>query len=55
MGINYGKMSAILWKAVQETLNTVEHLQSSVFELQEELEELKKRKANAKSKAKAEK
>ena len=39
MGINYGKMSAILWKALQETLTKVEHLEASVNELQEELKE----------------
>ena len=42
MGINYGKMSAILWKALQETLTKVEHLEASVYELQEELKDKKK-------------
>ena len=63
MGINYGKMSAILWKALQETLTKVEHLEASVYELQEELKELKgkgkgekaKPKAKSKSKSKPEK
>ena len=67
MGINYGKMSAILWTALQETLTKVEHLESSVYELQEELKDSKKQlsrsesslgqspkpKAKAKSKSKA--
>ena len=53
MGINYGKMSAILWKALQETLTKVEHLESSVYELQEELKEYKKPTPKSKAKAKA--
>ena len=53
MGINYGKMSAILWKCCQELLTKVEHLESSVYELQEELKEYKKPKAKSKAKAKS--
>ena len=53
MGINYGKMSAILWKALQETLIKVEHLESSVYELQEQLKEYKKPTPKSKAKAKA--
>ena len=52
LGINYGKMTAVLTKALQETLNKVEHLESSVYELQEEIKELKGKKAT-KPKAKA--
>ena len=60
LGINYGKMTAVLIKALQETLNKVVHLESSVYELQEEIKELKgkkttKPKAKAKSKTKVEK
>ena len=60
LSVNYGKMTAVLMKALQETLNKVEHLESSVYELQEEIKELKgkkttKPKAKAKSKTKAEK
>ena len=36
LGVNYGKMTAVLIKALQETLTKVEHLESSVYELQEE-------------------
>ena len=54
LSIKYMKLSVVLWGAVQETLTKVEHLESSVYELQEELKEVKKPKAKAKSKAKAE-
>ena len=57
LSINYMKLSVVLWKCCQETLAKVEHLESSVYELQEQLKEYKKpkakSKANAKSKAKA--
>ena len=53
LGVNYGKMTAVLIKALQETLTKVEHLESSVYELQEELKEYKKPKPKAKSKSKA--
>ena len=46
-------MTAVLIKALQETLTKVEHLESSVYELQEELKEYKKPKAKAKAKAKS--
>ena len=60
LGINYGKMTAVLTKALQETLNKVEHLEASMYEMMEEIKELKgkkttKPKAKAKSQAKAEK
>ena len=53
LGVNYGKMTAVLIKALQETLNKVEHLEASVYELQEELKEYKKPKAKAKAKSKS--
>ena len=40
-------------KALQETMNKVEHLEASVYELQEELKEYKKPKAKAKAKSKS--
>ena len=52
LSINYMKINLILWGALQETLNKVEHLESSVYELQEEIKEIKG-KGKAKSKAKA--
>ena len=60
LGINYGKMTAVLTKALQETLNKVEHLEASMYEMMEEIKELKgkkttKPKAKAKSKVKSEK
>ena len=42
------KLSVVLWRALQETLNKVEHLEGSVYELQEELKDLEKPKAKAK-------
>ena len=57
MGINYGKMSAILWKCCQEQQSKIEHLEASMYEMMEDIKELKgkKPKAKAKSKTKAEK
>ena len=57
LSINYMKLSVVLWGALQETLTKVEHLEASVYELQEELKDKKKTtpksKAKAKSKSKA--
>ena len=53
LGVNYGKMTAVLMKALQETMNKVEHLESSVYELQEKIKEYKKPKPKAKAKSKA--
>ena len=50
--INYMKLPVILWKALQESISKIEHLESSVYELQEEIKEMKKPKAKAKSKSK---
>ena len=36
LSINYMKLSVVLWGALQETLTKVEHLEASVYELQEE-------------------
>ena len=52
LSINYMKLSVVLWKALQETLTKVEHLESSVYELQEELKDGKKPKPKPKSKSK---
>ena len=41
LSINYMKLSVVLWGALQETLTKVEHLESSVYELQEALKDLK--------------
>ena len=60
LSINYMKLSVVLWKCCQEQQSKIEHLESSVYELQEDIKELKgkkttKPKAKAKSKAKVEK
>ena len=47
------KLSLVLWGALQETLNKVEHLEASVYELQEQLKDNKKPKAKAKAKSKS--
>ena len=53
MGINYGKMSAILWKCCQEQQSKIEHLEASMYEMMEEIKQLKNPKPKAKAKAKA--
>ena len=60
LNINYMKLSVVLWGALQETLTKVEHLEASMYEMMEDIKELKgkkttKPKAKAKSKTKAEK
>ena len=49
LSINYMKLSVVLWGALQETLNKVEHLEASVYELQEELKEYKKQLSHSES------
>ena len=51
LSINYMKLSVVLWGALQETLTKVEHLEASVYELQEVLKDSKKPKSKAKAKA----
>ena len=53
LSINYMKLSVVLWGALQETLTKVEHLEASVYELQEELKDKKKSTPKSKAKAKA--
>ena len=53
LSVNYGKMTAVLMKALQETMNKVEHLESRLFEVEDELREYKKPKPKAKAKSKA--
>ena len=63
LSINYMKLSVVLWGALQETLTKVEHLESRLFEAEDEIKELKgkgngekpKPKAKSKSKSKPEK
>ena len=50
---NYMKLSLILWKSLQEEMSKREHIESSVYELQEAVRELKgKGKAKPKAKSK---
>ena len=57
LSINYMKTSLILWKALQESISQISHLEASVYELQEAVKELKGKgkapKAKAKAKAKS--
>ena len=47
------KLSVILWKSLQEEMSKREHIEASVYELQEAVKELKgKGKAKAKAKSK---
>ena len=59
LSIDYMKLSVVLWGCCQEQQSKIEHLEASVYEMMEDLKELKgkkttKPKAKAKSKAKAE-
>ena len=62
MGLNYGKMSAILGKCCQEQQSKMEHLESRLFELKDIVKDMRgkgkgetKPKSKAKSKEKSEK
>ena len=53
MGLDYGKMSSILWKALQEQMEIISKLESRLFEAEDEIKALKgKGKAKPKSKTK---
>ena len=52
MGLDHGKMSAILWKALQEEMAKTEYLESKLFETIARVEALEKPKAKAKAKSK---
>ena len=54
MGINYGKMSAILWKCCQEQQSKIEHLEARLSEIEDIIKEMRgKGKGEAKPKAKS--
>ena len=57
LSINYMKLSVVLWGCCQEQQSKIEHLEASIYEMMEDIKELKgkKPKAKAKSKTKAEK
>ena len=53
-GMDYTKMGVITWKCCQEQQSKIEHLEATMFEMMEEIKELKgKAKAKPKVKAKA--
>ena len=51
--LDYGKMSSILWKALQEEMTKTEYLESKLFETIARVEALEKSKPKAKSKSKS--
>ena len=54
MGLDYGKMSAILWKCCQEQQSKIEHLEVRLSEMEDILKEMRgKGKGEAKPKAKS--
>ena len=60
LSINYMKLSVVLWKCCQEQQSKIEHLEASIYEMMEDIKELKgkkttKPKAKPKSKTKVEK
>ena len=60
LSINFMKLSVVLWKCCQEQQSKIEHLEASMYEMMEDIKELKgkkstKPKAKAKSKTKVEK
>ena len=51
--LNYVKLNTLLWGCVQQQQSTIEHLEATMFEMMEEIKELKvKGKAKAKAKSK---
>ena len=54
IGLDYGKMSAVLWKRCQEQQNKIEHLEARLFELEDIVKEMRgKGKGEEKPKAKS--
>ena len=53
MGIDYGKMSAILWKALQEEMAKTQYLESKISETIARVEALEKSTPKSKAKAKS--
>ena len=53
LSINYMKINLLLWGCCQEQQSKIEHLESSVYELQEELKDLKGKGKGEKPKPKA--
>ena len=45
-------MTAVLMKALQESMSKIEHLEARLFEFEDIIKDLKKPKAKAKAKAK---
>ena len=43
LSIDYMKLSLVLWGCCQEQQSKIEHLEASMYEMMEEIKELKKR------------
>ena len=53
LSINYMKLSVVLWGALQETMNKVEHLESRLFELEDIVKEMRGKGKDEKPKPKS--
>ena len=55
LSINYMKLSVVLWGCCQEQQSKIEHLEASMYEMMEDIKDLKKPKPKSKPKSKPEK
>ena len=53
LNMNYIKINVLLWKCCQGLINKVEHLEAKIFEMMNDIDELKKGKPTAKAKSKS--
>ena len=51
--LNYVKLSSVLWGCVKEQQTKIEHLEATMFEMMEEIKEMKKPKPKPKPKKKS--
>ena len=52
LNMNYIKINVLLWKALQEEIHRREQIESKLFEMMNDIEELKKNKPKPKAKSK---
>ena len=53
LNMNYIKINVLLWKALQEEIHRREQIESELFEMMNDIEELKKNKPKPKAKSKS--
>ena len=53
LNMNYIKINVLLWKALQEEIHRREQIESKLFEMMNDIEELKKNKPKPKAKSKS--